>query len=225
MSVQQVSKSVESRTIAKVSWRLLPLVAVAYCIAYVDRSNISVAALSMNKDPGFHRLHLWLGRRHFLLQLFPVRNSEQSDPPARRRTALDRANHDHLGHHLRSHRLRHRTHQFPGRALYVGRRRSRFFPRHDPLLHLLVPGGISRPRDLDFVHRAAGRQCAGLDLLGRYPRHGWRAWLQGMAVDFHPRGDPCGCMCGRRDRRDDRPARSRRLADARRKEVAASQAR
>src|SRR6202007_38809 len=44
---------IERRTIAKVSWRLLPLVAVAYCIAYIDRSNISVAALTMNKDLGF----------------------------------------------------------------------------------------------------------------------------------------------------------------------------
>src|SRR5450631_1836444 len=53
MSVQHVEKSVERRTIAKVSWRLLPLVAVAYCIAYIDRTNISIAALTMNKDLGF----------------------------------------------------------------------------------------------------------------------------------------------------------------------------
>ncbi|MGA2891718.1 MAG: MFS transporter [Xanthobacteraceae bacterium] len=53
MSAQPNSKSVESQTIAKVSRRLLPLVAVAYCIAYIDRTNISVAALSMNKDLGF----------------------------------------------------------------------------------------------------------------------------------------------------------------------------
>jgi ACS family tartrate transporter-like MFS transporter len=31
----------------------LPLVALAYCIAYVDRSNISFASLTMNKDLGF----------------------------------------------------------------------------------------------------------------------------------------------------------------------------
>src|SRR6201994_1737757 len=53
MSVQHAEKSVERRTIAKVPWRLLPLVAVAYCIAYIDRTNISVAALTMNKDLGF----------------------------------------------------------------------------------------------------------------------------------------------------------------------------
>src|SRR6202162_6428323 len=53
MSVQHVEKSVERRTIAKVSWRLLPLVALAYCISYIDCSNISFAALTMNKDLGF----------------------------------------------------------------------------------------------------------------------------------------------------------------------------
>src|SRR6202048_857391 len=50
---QQDSHAIERRTIAKVSWRLLPLVALAYCIAYIDRSNISFAALTMNKDLGF----------------------------------------------------------------------------------------------------------------------------------------------------------------------------
>src|ERR1035441_7059231 len=53
MAVQQGLQTVERRTIAKVSWRLLPLVAIAYCIAYIDRSNISIAALTMNKDLGF----------------------------------------------------------------------------------------------------------------------------------------------------------------------------
>src|SRR6202049_1245417 len=43
---------IERRTIAKVSWRLLPLVALAYCIAYIDRTNVSFAALTMNKDLG-----------------------------------------------------------------------------------------------------------------------------------------------------------------------------
>jgi MFS transporter, ACS family, tartrate transporter len=42
----------EGRTIAKVSWRLLPLIVVLYCIAYVDRTNVSFAALTMNKDLG-----------------------------------------------------------------------------------------------------------------------------------------------------------------------------
>jgi ACS family tartrate transporter-like MFS transporter len=53
MAAAEATSAIERRTIAKVSWRLLPLVALAYCIAYIDRSNISFAALTMNKDLGF----------------------------------------------------------------------------------------------------------------------------------------------------------------------------
>jgi ACS family tartrate transporter-like MFS transporter len=53
MATAEAIQAIERRTIAKVSWRLLPLVALAYCIAYIDRSNISFAALTMNKDLGF----------------------------------------------------------------------------------------------------------------------------------------------------------------------------
>ena len=40
------------RTILKVSWRLLPLVVVSYLVAYIDRTNVAFAALTMNKDLG-----------------------------------------------------------------------------------------------------------------------------------------------------------------------------
>jgi ACS family tartrate transporter-like MFS transporter len=53
MATAEATPAIERQTIAKVSRRLLPLVAVAYCIAYIDRSNISVAALTMNPDLGF----------------------------------------------------------------------------------------------------------------------------------------------------------------------------
>ncbi|MGZ5875180.1 MAG: MFS transporter [Bradyrhizobium sp.] len=53
MAMADGTQAIERRTIAKVSWRLLPLVALAYCIAYIDRSNISFAALTMNPDLGF----------------------------------------------------------------------------------------------------------------------------------------------------------------------------
>ena len=38
------------RTILKVSWQLLPLIVAAYLVAYIDRTNIAFAALTMNKD-------------------------------------------------------------------------------------------------------------------------------------------------------------------------------
>src|SRR6202012_1622285 len=54
MATPQDLQTIERRPIVKVSWRLLPLVALAYCISYIDRSNISFAALTMNKDLGFN---------------------------------------------------------------------------------------------------------------------------------------------------------------------------
>src|ERR1700729_1729241 len=53
MATAEATQAIERRTIAKISWRLLPLVALPHCIAYIDRSNISFAALTMNKDLGF----------------------------------------------------------------------------------------------------------------------------------------------------------------------------
>ncbi len=39
--------------LSKASWRLLPLIALGYGIAYIDRSNISFASLQMNQDLHF----------------------------------------------------------------------------------------------------------------------------------------------------------------------------
>jgi ACS family tartrate transporter-like MFS transporter len=41
---------VEARTLRKISWRLLPLIAISYFVANLDRTNISYAALQMNQD-------------------------------------------------------------------------------------------------------------------------------------------------------------------------------
>lgn len=42
--------SIESRTIRKVAWRILPFCFVLYIISYLDRANIGYAALQMNKE-------------------------------------------------------------------------------------------------------------------------------------------------------------------------------
>lgn len=42
----------QKKTILKVSWRLLPLIVVSYLVAYIDRTNVSFAALTMNPDLG-----------------------------------------------------------------------------------------------------------------------------------------------------------------------------
>lgn len=51
----------------KISWRLLPLIAIGYAIAYMDRVNISFAALQMNRDLGFSATVYGLGGGLFFL--------------------------------------------------------------------------------------------------------------------------------------------------------------
>ena len=51
----------------KATWRLLPLLGLGYLIAYIDRVNISFAALQMNKDLGFSATVYGLGGGLFFL--------------------------------------------------------------------------------------------------------------------------------------------------------------
>ena len=44
---------VESRTLRKITWRIVPFIMVLYFIAYIDQVNIGFASLTMNKDLGF----------------------------------------------------------------------------------------------------------------------------------------------------------------------------
>jgi ACS family tartrate transporter-like MFS transporter len=51
--MQAATPAFERRTMAKISWRLLPLIVAIYFVAYIDRSNVGFAAISMNRDLGF----------------------------------------------------------------------------------------------------------------------------------------------------------------------------
>jgi MFS transporter, ACS family, tartrate transporter len=57
----------QRRTILKVSWRLLPLIVLAYLVAYIDRTNIAFAALTMNKDLGLSAYVYGLGAGIFFI--------------------------------------------------------------------------------------------------------------------------------------------------------------
>src|SRR5262245_48022293 len=63
-------KSIEQHTIAKVSWRLLPLIVVIYFVAYIDRTNVGFAALGMNKELGFTAYIYGWGAGIFFLGYF-----------------------------------------------------------------------------------------------------------------------------------------------------------
>ncbi|MDY7558121.1 hypothetical protein [Cryobacterium sp. 10C3] len=47
-----IPPTIEHETMRRVTRRLMPLIMVCYFIAYIDRSNVSVASLTMNGDIG-----------------------------------------------------------------------------------------------------------------------------------------------------------------------------
>src|SRR6187551_3859700 len=53
--------------VRRMAWRILPLLGVAYLFAYMDRVNISFAALQMNADLGFSATAYGLGGGLFFL--------------------------------------------------------------------------------------------------------------------------------------------------------------
>ncbi|HET6308651.1 MAG TPA: MFS transporter, partial [Rhodopila sp.] len=60
----------EGRTVAKVSWRLVPFLIVCYLVAYLDRVNVSFGALTMNKALGLDAAAFGLGAGIFFLAYF-----------------------------------------------------------------------------------------------------------------------------------------------------------
>lgn len=73
MAVEHVP-DVGRSALRKAGWRLLPLIALGYGISYIDRSNISFAALQMNQDLRFSAAVYGLGAGLFFLSyaLFEV---------------------------------------------------------------------------------------------------------------------------------------------------------
>src|SRR5215472_16086716 len=60
----------ERRTIARLSRRLVPFLVVCYFAAYLDRVNVSFAALTMNKDLGLSATAYGLGAAIFFFSYF-----------------------------------------------------------------------------------------------------------------------------------------------------------
>jgi ACS family tartrate transporter-like MFS transporter len=59
--------ALQERVLRRNAWRLLPLLTVAYVINYLDRTNISFAALTMNKDLGLTATQYGRGAGMFFL--------------------------------------------------------------------------------------------------------------------------------------------------------------
>src|SRR5215210_818783 len=61
---------IETRTIAKVSRRIVPFLIGCYFVAYLDRVNVSFAALTMNEDLGLTSVQYGFGAGVFFLTYF-----------------------------------------------------------------------------------------------------------------------------------------------------------
>ncbi|MDP4022553.1 MFS transporter [Methylobacterium sp. NEAU 140] len=61
---------IETRTVKKVSWRLLPLIVVIYFVAYMDRTNVGFASFGLTKEFGFSATLFGWGAGIFFLGYF-----------------------------------------------------------------------------------------------------------------------------------------------------------
>lgn len=61
---------IETRTMRRISWKIIPLIMVCYFFAYLDRVNISFAALTMNEDLGISAAAYGFGAGVFFIAYF-----------------------------------------------------------------------------------------------------------------------------------------------------------
>src|SRR6201986_5430060 len=70
MPTSTVASKLESETILRVSWRLMPFLIAAYLVNYIDRVNVGFAALQMNKAAGIDPKTFGLGAGIFFVGYF-----------------------------------------------------------------------------------------------------------------------------------------------------------
>lgn len=61
---------IETRTMRKVTWRLLPFLMLCYLLAFIDRANIGMASLQMNEDLGLSSRVFGFGASLFFVAYF-----------------------------------------------------------------------------------------------------------------------------------------------------------
>ena len=204
----------EARTIAKVSARLVPFLILCYFVAYLDRVNVSFAALTMNKDLGLSASAFGFGAGIFFLAyfLFEVPSNLFLERfGARKWIARIMFT---WGLISGAHGVRRRRNELLRPAGAARRRRSRLLPRHHLLPDAVVPGGLPRAHHRllhggdSAVH---GDRRAGVRPAARAGRlHGH----EGMAVAVHHRSGAGADPVGGRVLLPDRPARRRHVAGA-----------
>ena len=204
----------EHRTIAKVSARLVPFLIVCYFVAYLDRVNVSFAALTMNKDLGLSASAFGFGAGIFFLAYFLFEvpsNLFLERVGARKWIARIMFT---WGAALGRHGVHRRRNELLRRARAARDRGGRLLPRHHLLPDAVVPGGLpgAHHRLLhggdSAVHRDRRPRVRAAAGAGRLHGH------EGMAVAVHPRGGAGADPVRGRVLLSDRSARRRDVAGA-----------
>ncbi|HET9594304.1 MAG TPA: MFS transporter [Anaeromyxobacteraceae bacterium] len=65
-----MTRSVEQRTLRRISWRIVPFICLLYFVAFIDRVNIGFAALTMNRDVGLSPAAFGFGAGIFFVGYF-----------------------------------------------------------------------------------------------------------------------------------------------------------
>ena len=180
------------RVFAKCAWRLIPFMMLLYIVDFIDRSNVSFAALTMNRDMKFSALVLGLGAGMFFLGyiIFQIPTAVLVARLGARRIifcvmlvwGLVSASNAFM-----------REATVSCAALPAGRGRGRLHPQHD-----LLPDGVVSP---DLPGRFTAIFCSAIPIAGIVSGplsglilgmdgiaqlHGWQ-WLfliQGMPAVF-----------------------------------------
>ena len=184
---------IEKSAMRKIYIRLLPFAILSYFLAYIDRINVSFAALTMRGD-----LHMSataygfaLGTFYWGYFIFEVPSNVVMEKVGARiwiaRIMIT------WGIPCRRDRLGHRRHKLRRRPLPARRRRGGLLSGHRAVFHLLVPDlppCSDRLRLSDRVADRGGRRCA--DFHGT-AGPGWHVGPEGLADHVYRRGRADAC--------------------------------
>ncbi|MDE2435743.1 MAG: hypothetical protein KGM49_05745 [Sphingomonadales bacterium] len=80
-NVMAEGKTLERRVVAKLTWRILPLIFLSYLVAVLDRANVSYASVQMNASLGFSAAVYGLGVGLFCALVFMCGNAVTYSAP------------------------------------------------------------------------------------------------------------------------------------------------
>src|SRR5271166_3672257 len=139
------TEDLESATMRKVAWRLVPFLCLIYVVAFIDRINIGFAALTMSKDLGLTPAMFGLGAGIFFIGyfLFEVPSNLILQRVGARRWIARVMITWGIYLHLFYADPRRRSVLHP--AIPAGRGRGRLLPGHYSLSELLVSETVAWP--------------------------------------------------------------------------------